>query len=446
MKDIEYITKKRDFSKKLLITSLPVILQQLLQNSLSFADTIMIGQLGSVEIASVGLCNQIYFLISVVIFGIASGASIFTSQYWGSRDMGGFRKTVGVALSISFLIVSVFAFLSVFSPALLMRLFVDDDVVVEIGCRYLRIVGISYFFVSVSMVFSIALRSSGDMVNPTKATFISLIFNLILNYFLIFPFGLGVVGAAIATTISRFAELAILFMIVRKSKLGLNFRTIFDFDFIFVKQILKTAFPVIIDDFLWALGMTVYKAVYSRMGIGILAAANVSESVQNLIFVVQDGMGAAISVMIGNEIGRSNEDNAQFMAKRSLVISLYFSLLGTVLLAVLSPFVPLLFKIDSEVRLITTYALLAMAAGLPFKFNNHTAIVGIMRSGGDTNFILFTEIFSIWCVGVPLAILGGLVLKLELWEVYILILGEEIAKMIIIMPRLLKGKWINNLT
>lgn len=437
---------KIKFGKLLLVSALPVTLQNLLQNSLSFIDTLMIGQLGEVEIAAVGLTNQMYFLISVIMFGISSGASIFTSQYWGSKDEKRLLQTFGVAVTLGVLFSSVFSVLSIFFPHLLMKIFIDEKAVVNAGCIYLKCVGISYIFTAISMIISITLRSTGDMKNPMRATFISMVCNVIGNYLLIFTAKLGIMGAAIATTLSRLIELCALIFLLGKSQINFNLRTCFSYDFSFVKRILKTAFPVILDDSLWAIGMTVYKAVYSRMGISVLAASNVTEAVQDIIFVVQIGMGAAISVLIGNEIGKGNEEQANKMARWSIFWVLPVSLACVIIMALIAPFIPYLFNIDSSVKTITTLALFAMSATLPVKFMNHILITGVLRSGGDTKFLLFTEMFSIWCIGVPMAYLSGIVLALPLWAVYLFVALEEVSKVFILTPRTLKGKWITNFT
>jgi len=436
-------TKK--FKKILLLSSLPVVLQNLLQNSLSFIDTLMIGQLGETEIAAAGLTNQMFFLITVILFGVTSGASIFTSQFWGNKDEKGFQKTIGVALFFALSISLIFTILSIFTPGLLMHVFVNDPDVVQAGSQYLRWVGISYLFIAISQCMSIALRSTSDMVNPMRATLVSMVTNVIGNYFLIFTANLGITGAAIATTISRFIELCILIFFVKRGKIRLSVSSCFAFDSIFLKKVLKTALPVLIDDTLWAMGMTVYKAVYARMGIGPLAASNVSESMLNLAFVLQNGLGAAIAVLIGNEIGRGEEKNAQLMAKLSILVTIPVSLVSSIFMALVAPFVPLLFNVAPEVQTITKLAILALSITLPIKFINHVYVVGILRSGGDTKFLLFTEFFSIWCVGVPMAYLSGLVLMLPLWAVYFFVTLEEVAKACVLIPRCRSGTWITNL-
>lgn len=196
--------------KSLFVIALPIILQNLMQSTVNMLDTLMVGQLGSVEIAAVGLGNQIYMLLNMVLFGISSGGAIFIAQFWGKKENSGIWKMEGVMFSFSMVIALIFTFASVFFPKFLIGLYSKDFHVIEIGARYLRIVAFSFPFFAMSFAFSMALRSTEHVKLPMVATMISLVLNAILNYLLIFGIGffpsLGIVGAAIATCISRIVE------------------------------------------------------------------------------------------------------------------------------------------------------------------------------------------------------------------------------------------------
>lgn len=436
----------RQYVKALIVTSLPVMLQQFLQNSLSFIDTLMIGRLGEVHIAAIGLGNELFFFISVLIFGIASGTGIFFSQYWGAKNTDGIQKTMGISLFLGTSVSLIFSLISIFYPSLLINIFTDEPPVVAVGCEYLRWVGISYVFTAVSQVFSTALRCTGDTRSPMWITFFSMLMDIAGNYLLIFVLGWGAAGAAIATAVSRLFEMAALYALIKfRSPVSPKMGLMFSFEWKFVRDVLRISMPVIIDDTFWALGLVVYKAIFSRMGIAVLASTNVSESAQNLFFTMQNGLGAGTAILIGNTIGRKEYDKAQENAKISYVCALVIGLFSLIIMAGLSPVLPKLFNLSDAAREMAEKSILILALTLPFKFLNHLSVCGIFRSGGDTRFTLFVELFSIWAIGVPTAYFAGIVWGLPIWLVYLTLTLEEVSKLAIMTPRFFSRRWINDL-
>ena len=195
------------FSRTLLTIALPIILQNLMQSLVNMLDTIMVGQLGAVAIAAVGLGNQIFFLLNMILFGISSGAAIFVAQYWGKRDIAGVRRTLGLALTLAVVVATLFMLAAMIAPYFLIGLYSNDPLVIQEGGKYLQLVAISYPITAISFVYAQAFRSTEHVRLPMVATLISLTANAILNYLLIFGIGffpaMGVQGAAVATVVSR---------------------------------------------------------------------------------------------------------------------------------------------------------------------------------------------------------------------------------------------------
>lgn len=440
------MNQKKEYYRLLTVTSLPIIFQNLLQNSLSFIDTLMIGQLGETEIAAVGLANQFYFLITVVLFGITSGIAIFTSQYWGARNNDGMQKAMGLGFTIAVCFSALFSGLSIFTPELILGFFVSDSSVIEVGKQYLQWVGISYIFTGTSQIASIVIRSTGDTKRPMYVTLISMLLDIAGNYVLIFIMGMGAKGAAIATLFARFVEMTVIMILLFRCPARPQRGQVFSFDSRFAFSIFKTALPVIIDDTLWALGLTVYKYVYSHMGVDVLASANVSNSVFDLFFVIQNGMGSGAAILIGNQIGRGEYERTKLETRYCLSATFAAGVFSGVLLALLSSSIPAMFNVSSEIYEMTRLTLLLSSFTLPLKYENHLIICGVMRSGGDTKFILFGEIFSMWVIGVPLVYVAGLVWCWPIQYVVLFSCVEEISKFAIFLPRTLSGKWMNDLS
>ncbi len=440
------------FIKNLVRIAVPIAMQNLIVSSLSFVDTVMIGQLGETEIAAVGLGNQVFFLILIMIFGMGSGTAVFVAQYWGKNDAAGIRRSLGICLTGSLILASFFSAASIFAPEKVLALFTLDQAVIDTGKDYLVFVGISYLFTAVSTSFSTALRSTERPNIPMYASSVSLILNSLLNWVLIFgklgfP-ALGVKGAAIATTISRLAETGILIAIVyrRGGPLAGSLADFFSIDFAFVRRFVRTAFPVLMNETVWSLGMTVYKAIYARMGTSVLASTNIAETLINLIFVVFIGTGNAAAVIIGKKIGGGEEDRAQEYAKHFSVMSVAFALPLGAVMAALAPVVPMAFNVSPEVGRATRNILLVIACYLPFKALNMHTVVGIMRSGGDTTFAFCLDLCGVWLIGVPLAYICGLRMGLPIHIVYIFSQSEEAVKSLIGIGRVLSRKWIHNVT
>ncbi len=446
------ISEKREFFTKLVTIALPVVFQSLLNNSLSFVDTVMIGQLGEESIAAVALANQIFFLISLLFFGVCSGSAIFLSQYWGARNETNIQKVLGISITVAGAGALVFTLASLFVPRQIMHIFTTETMVVESGISYLKIVAISYLFTAISQVLATALRVINYAKTPLKVALVSLSLNALGNYLLIFGIGpfpeLGVAGAAIATAISRGIEVVVLLWIVYKKHpvIAIKSKQAFSWNRQFLKHIIPTSLPVILNEFFWALGITTYKIAYSHIGIEAIASINVAESVGNLFFVVMMGVGNAALIMIGVKIGEKQYDLARIYAKRFIITSLLVGIAMGILEASIAPSFTHFFHISEYVRQLASYCIYIHAMLLPFKSINMVIIVGILRSGGDTKYSMFAEMFGVWAVGVPLAFLGVFAFHLPIFEVYILVGMEEISKVFIGLFRIKRGTWLNDLT
>jgi putative MATE family efflux protein len=441
----------KDFIVRLIQLSVPIMLQNLLSSSVSFVDTLMIGLVGEPALAAVGLANQMFFLIVLFYFGVSSGAAIFVAQFWGANDRKKMHQVMGIALVISLLGALFAAMVSLLFPGSIMRIFTNDPIVIAYGMEYLRIVGVSYLFTAVVMIYSAALRSTGDSKTPLFISLFSMSLNVVLNYLLIFGHlgfpRMGVAGAALATTIARFAEVVLLLGRVygRKTPVAAPFRSLVSFPKPLVKIYFITCLPVILNEMFWSLGMTTYKIAYSRMGIEVIASVNVSEAIQGLFFVVLMGIGNASAIMIGNRIGENNLTLAKIYASRLLKISVLTGIVLGIGLALTSTLLVLPFNLSAEVAQMTTLSLISLGILIPIKAFNMVSIVGILRSGGDTRFSMLAELAGVWFIGVPFAFIGALLLHMPIYYLYLFVGLEEAFKLVLGLMRIRSGKWINRL-
>ena len=443
----------RSFVPQLLKLSLPIALQALMMTALNLADTFMVGQLGEAQIGAIALGNQVFFVLMLFLFGTGSGAAVFASQFWGRGDTPGVRRALGLSLVSGGLGSLLFMAATTLTPDALLSIFTEDPAVRSDGVAYLRIVGLSYLFTAVSMGYTHALRSVGDTRLPMYATGISILLNIAGNYVLIFGAlglpALGVAGAAISTAVARLVEMLIILVVVyrRRGPTAAPLRELLDWNRAFVRQYLARAMPVVANEFFWVTGFTMYTVVFARMGTSYLAAYNIADTVGRLLMVVFIAGGQASAVVIGNTIGAGDTARARdigFSIVRLVpLVALGIGLVGFFGVARLTP---RLFEITPEVQVLVRQLLQLFSLLMVIKTVNLHIIVGVLRGGGDTHYALLIDILPLWLIGVPAAVVTGLVLGLSAPWVYLALNVEELTRLVAGLLRVRSGRWIHNLT
>lgn len=438
------------FYKTMIHIGLPIAISHLLTSALNLVDTLMIGGLGETAIAGVGVANRLFFLFSLSMYGVYSGCGIFTAQYWGRRDVQNIRRVMGIMLIFGSAVGLLFTLGSLVMPVQLLDLFSNDALAIQEGSKYLRIIGISYLFTAISFMYSFTSRSVHQTTMPMLVSGAALIMNTVLNYSLIYGnFGfpkMGVEGAALATLIARAFEMIAMWSAVYLSKshpLRASLKELFDIDKALITKIVKTGYPVFVNEATWALGNTVYFIAYGYIGTGALTVVTIAYTVADLFQALFMGIGSACGVMVGNDIGRGDFDKAFEDSKRFLKITALLSL-GIVAGTILTR--QWIAAMYSELSVETTKMLLdtLVVTGiyqLPKMFT-FTMIVGILRSGGDTHFCMLLDLATVWLVGVPLGFITAIWLQ---WPVHLVVAAvffEEWVKVIVTIPRFVSKKWM----
>lgn len=444
--------RDREYFSRLFKIAIPIAMQNLVMSGLNMVGVLMVSQLGDTAVAGVGLANQIFFLLNLMLFGITSGAAMFTAQLWGKRDVPSIRKVLGLALSLSFLACGVFVAIAEVIPNAAIRIYSTDPAVVALGAQYLRIFGWSFIASAVTFSFASVLRSVGDIKTPLLINMSALVLNTALSYVLIFGrFGLptlGTRGAAWAILIARIYECLTLVIVTyrKNSPIAARLSEMFRFDLRFVVKVLKPVLPVAANEMLWSMGITTYSMVYARIGTESIAAMNIVGTIDQMALVIFMGIASACAILVGHEIGANDQAKAYTYAARSLGLGTGLAVIIGGLIVLNSGRLPLLFsKVSPQVIYNAQRVLVIVGLALWMRMINLLLFIGIFRSGGDTRVAFILDGVIIWVVGVPLALLGGFVLHLPVYWVYLLVLTEEFTKGTIGLFRFFSRKWIHNL-
>jgi putative MATE family efflux protein len=448
---IEFFNDK-EYYQRLFSTALPIALQQLFMSSLNMVGVVMIGQLGDAPVAAVGLANQVFFLLNILVFGITSGSAMFTAQLWGRRDVPTIRKVLGIALTLGLLVGALFFVIAVFFSTQALGIYSRDPIVISLGSDYLSIIGYSFIFFTISFCYSAVLRSTGDVKTPLFVTITALSLNTLLSYALIFgKFGLpvlGVRGAAYAVLASRVVECSLLLTLTyrKKSPAAGRLKEIFSYDLPFIRKVLKPVLPVVANETLWSTGITAYNIVYARLGTDSIAAMNIASSIENLAFVFFIGLGNACAILVGHRIGEGDEEKAFIYAARTLLIGLLFGLIIGSIILLSAASILTLYNVSPLVLDYADHVLTIIGLLIWLRATNMILFIGVFRSGGDTRFAFLLDGVIIWVLGVPLAYVGGFIFHLPVYWVYLMVMSEELSKWLLGLYRFFSRKWIHNLS
>ena len=430
--------------------AIPVALQSMLQASFSIVDQIMIGQLGSVSVAGVGLAGKFSSVYSVVVAAIGTVAGIMISQYMGQSNKKEIRRSFCLNLIFALGIAVLFTGICIGFPVRIMGLYTKDAQTILASAEYLKIVAWTFLPIAGATLLSTMFRCMEKARLPLYAGIAAAVLNTGLNYVLIFgKFGfpsMGAEGAAIATLLSQLANFGILlFMIFRYGEIlkkGGKEEIVSKFDW---RQYVGMLFPILASEFLWSLGENVYAAIYGNMGTEACAAMTLINSIQGLMMGALCGLSQAAGVIIGKKLGNREYDESYTAAKKMILYGFVSSaVLSLVIVTTRTAYVEI-YQVEDSVKALTAQILTAYALVAPFKVQNMILGGGIIRSGGKTKYVMLIDMIGTWGFGVPLGLLSAFVLKLSIPYVYFILSLEECVRFGISVAVLRKKKWMQSL-
>ncbi|MFM1581620.1 MATE family efflux transporter [Helcococcus bovis] len=442
------------FLRMMLSVALPVSIQFLISTSINMADTVMISSLGGSEIAAVGLVNQFVFFFFVACFGVCSTGSVFFAQYFGDKDINSVRKYLTIIMQFSILIGVIFTVFSLLYPYQIMRILIPDESVINVGISYLRLISLTFLITAISQCFNTVLRSCNRAKEPLLVSIVSFFVNVFFNYMFIFgKFGapaMGVSGAALGTIIARIVEIVLLTLMILRHKPGVNLLTptnLLKFESVRIKKYFEIGTTIILAEILWALGQLLFAIAYARIGKDATASIQLTNTIQNIFFIIVNAVNTSATVLIGQTLGAGKIEKADRYAKYFLQIT---STLGFISLSILAGLPHLLMKIytniEPHIYAMAISLLIIRGLFIPFRFLNGMLYTGIFRAGGETKIPFLIELSTMWGFAIPMSFIGVLFLKWRIEWIFMIVSLEEFIKFFLILPLYKKKRWLNNLT
>ena len=417
---------------------IPLALQNLINVGVSAADVFMLGMVGEKALAASSLAGQVQYIMTLIFFGLSSGASVLIAQYWGKGNLDAIKKVLGISVKIGLVVSVLFTVVTYAFPWQLMHLLTNDEEVMALGVKYMRIVCWSYVISSMTMVYLNTMRSIERVVISMGTYLVSLIVNIVFNA--IFIFGLcglpamGIVGAACATLLARVVEFVI--VVVYDRKFNPVFRFSFSFfkkDELLFKDYVKFSVPVVCNELMWGSGCAVITAIIGHLGSSMTAANSAAQVARQLAVVLALGIANATAIMIGKVIGEGKMELAREYGTRFVRLSLIVGAIGSMVILIVRP------VLLSLMMFVMTYFVF-------FQSYNTVLVVGIFRAGGDTKFGLLIDVGFMWGFSITAGAIAAFVLKVPPMLVYVLLLSDEVLKVPFSTLRYKQRRWLNNVT
>ncbi len=447
------------FYKMVLLIAVPIIVQNGITNFVNLLDNIMVGRLGTEQLSGVGIANQLVFVYTLCLFGGLSGAGIFTAQFFGKGDRKGMQYTFRFKLLVALFITAVGACVLIpFGKDLITLFLSEEDTTADValtlmyGRQYLRVALISLIPMALTQVYASTLRETEQTVVPMVASIAAVVANGVFNYLFIFGVWifpeLGVVGAAIGTIIARVIELAIVVLWTHTHPRKVVFiKGIYHslhipralFGQIFVKSL-----PLMANEFLWSTGMTVLTQCYSTRGLVAVAAVNIAVTISNVFNIVYMSMGSAVSIIVGNQLGAGQIEEAKDTDRKIITFSILLCVGIGAIMSVLAPAFTSLYNTTDDVKELAAILIVIYAAMMPFNSFVHNCYF-TLRSGGKTFITFLFDSAFIWGVSVPLGLILSRLTAMPIIPLFICCVSVELIKCVIGVCMLRSGAWAKKL-
>lgn len=444
------LTKDRFYSQIIKLV-IPIVIQNLLSAAVSSADVVMLNYVGQSSISAVSLAANYANVLFMIYYGLGTGASMLSAQYWGKGDIQPIRVIQGIALRFSLLITLCFSAFAFFAPRLMMQLFTNDAELIAIGAGYLRVMSVTYLCWGVVEIYLAILRSIGRVTVSMVLNVMAFSLNIFLNAVFIFGlFGapkLGATGVAIATALSRIMELIGCIVVSLFSQdIRLNPSYMFLRSRVLFQDFIRLSLPALLNDLAWSVAFSMYSVILGHMGSDAVAANSLVVVVRNFGTVLCFGTASAGGILLGNVMGEGDMERAREYASKLMKLTVITGAIGGLLVLCATPFVLHFAKLSETAMHYLKYMLLINTYYIMGAAVNTTLIAGVFRAGGDSRFGLICDTIDMWGYAVPLGFLAAFVLKLPVLWVYFLLCTDEFVKWPWVIRHYRSQKWLKNIT
>lgn len=439
------------FYKKLFTLVLPIAFQQFMLAAVSASDALMLGFVNQDALSAVSLAGQVTFVFNLFMGGLTMGTSILAAQYYGKRDVPSIERIFAYVTSVSFLISVVFFLASLVFPSALMKIFTGEPQLISDGSVYLRAVSSSYLFTGISQIYLCILKNTGGAVKSMAIGSSAVVINIFLNAALIFGLfffpEMGIAGAALATSISKLIEMLWAYAeSLRANRVRLHVKYCFAVKRSLVRDYWKYTVPMMGDYLVWGCGFTMYSVIMGHLGSDAVAANSVANIVKNLIVSFCTGLANGGGILVGNELGMGNLQQAKRYGGLLWRLAVVGGVLSGLILLALSPLILNVTALRPQAAECLKWMLLFCACYMVAKAINMTTIAGIFPAGGDSKFGLICDAVTMWVFAVPAGFLAAFVFKLPVAAVFLIINLDEVVKLPAAISHYRKYGWLKNIT
>ncbi len=448
----------KGFYKAVLSLLIPIVVQQFISSFVSLLDNIMVGGLGVEAISSASIANSVLMVFNLAIFGGLSGAGIFGAQFYGKGDMEGMMHTFRFKMILSTLVTAIAITIYLLFGEAFIQSFLEGEsnggdmaLALQGGKDYLTIMLWGLLPFAVVQTYSGTLREAGETVVPMVAGILAILTNLFLNWVLIYGHlgapAMGVQGAAIATVISRYVELAVVVIYahthLEKCPYMKGAYRSLKIPAALAGRIAKTGSPLLVNEILWSLGMTFINQFYSSRGLNAVSALNITGTAWNLFCVIMFAMGSAVSIMVGQKLGAGEIEEARDTDRKLIMLTEIIHVIIGLGMVAAAPLVPMLYNVSDEVRELTSRLLVFAGLSLPIHSFAHVTYFTI-RCGGKTLITFLFDAVYTWVVTVLLAFVLCRFTQMDIVSIYACVQFIDVIKVVIGLLMLRSDFWAKN--
>jgi putative MATE family efflux protein len=436
------------FSSLLVVISL----QSLITLSVSFIDNIMLGRYNEYAMSGAAMANQVQFMLQMFVAGISSGVVVLGAQYWGKNESEPIRRIISLGMKFAMFVGLIFFVVSYFFPEQVLRLLTNDATVITEGMKYLRIMSVTNIIFSISNTLVMSLRAVETAFIGTVMASVTMVVKLVLNYLLIygnlgFP-ELGIKGAALSTLVGWFAELVIIiiYMLFIDKKIKATLKTLFGFDWTYLRDYIRVSLPVILSSAMWGVAMAAQTSILGHISATAIAANSIATVIFQVAAVLSLCSASAASVIIGKTIGEGRMDMLKPYTKTFQVLFIVIGILSALVLFFIKDAIIGIYEISEETRKLADAFIVVLVLTVVGTSYEYPVSAGVIMGGGDTRYAFIVDTLFMWCFTIPLSALSAFVWNMPPLYTFVFLKADQILKCIPNAIRCNRYKWVRKLT